>query len=130
MTEADLTQDLMKFAHADMRGSVTLKHAEKFTTGIPDFSHTWRKMTSWWEVKFWNNGSFDAPKLQHLTCRRLAAAGTCHYIIYEQREDKQRVVIVHPDQLDQWQESQNTAFGFNHFWVCKFMRQLHRTVNV
>jgi len=108
--------------------SVVLKHADRFNTGYPDMTVTWSHATSWWEVKFYDNEMFDAPQLQHLTCRRLAAQGTCYYVIYERRHDVRLTRIVAPKDLDTWAQSKHVAKGFHHHWVAEFISHSHLNV--
>src|SRR5215831_14767698 len=117
MNESDLTQELMSACRVDMRGAIVLKHADKINTGYPDFTVTWAHMTSWWEVKLWDEGPFESPELQEIMCKRLASQGYCRYVIYEQRRTVRRVIVAHPFALDQWTESPDVAPGFSHLWV-------------
>lgn len=130
MTESDLTQDLMRFAHAEMHGSVVMKHADRFNSGHPDFSLTWHGITSWWEVKHYDNEPFETPQLQKITCQRLARQTVCNYIIYEQRGEFKQVLIVHPEKIETWQETPLFQLGFNHSWVSRYIRAQHPSVNV
>lgn len=125
MNESDLTQELLSACRVEMRGTVAMKISDRFNSGYPDVTNTWQQMTSWWEVKFWDNGEFESPEIQHLTCRRLAAQGTCNYVVYEQKGPHRRVLIVRPDMLSHWQDSPDFTQGFNHLWVAKFIRLIH-----
>ena len=95
MTESTLTQQLIKRVKMDLHGAVVLKHADRFTSGVPDLSITWHGKTSWWEVKY-ANPRFESPSIQHLTCLRLAIAGTCHYLIFTPF----RIYLVPPNHLE------------------------------
>lgn len=128
MNESDLTQELMSACRVEMRGSVVLKHADRHNSGYPDFTNTWHQVTSWWEVKFWDNGDFESPEIQHLTCRRLAAQGICNYIIFEQKGPARRIVIVHPELLTSWRDSADFVSGFNYLWVAQFIRHAHNSL--
>lgn len=112
--------------------SVGLKLQERSNSGYPDFTFTWARLTSWWEVKFYNNRMFESTEIQHTTCRRLNQAGHCHYIIYERHGALKRVLILHPhatrqEFVDTWRDAHDFAFGFNHAWVSAFIRNLHLT---
>jgi len=126
MNETSLTQDLIEMCRTAMPGCVTLKISAQWNNaGYPDLTHTWRRLTSWWEVKHYDNEKFASPPLQHVTCRRLAHAGVCHYIIYEERHHRRRTLIVHPELLDRWEDSADYCDGFNHLWVARFMAHVH-----
>ena len=89
------------------------------TSGIPDVSVTWRGKTSWWEFKHgltikWANA------LQQLTCRRLAAAGSCRVVLYEEVRDIRRTCICTPDE-----EVEVFATGFDHRFVVDVIRRSH-----
>jgi hypothetical protein len=49
--------------------------------GTPDFTFNVCNKTSWWEVKH-ATPHFDSPRLQEITCERLAKTSFCRYIIY------------------------------------------------
>ena len=123
-TESSLTQDLKRVIEKAMHGAVYLKHADKFRHGVPDDSVTWNRVTSWWEVKFWNEKAFKSRPVQEITCRRLASQGLCFYIIYERRKGVDSVRIVHPRLLSQWR-SHISRPGFDHAWVASKIKQLH-----
>ena len=129
MTESSLTQDLKLEIAKAMHGVVLIKHADKYQSGVPDFTATWLRITSWWEVKFWNEGDFESPAIQELTCKRLARQGLCFYIIYEIRNGDRSIRIVRPELLSQWR-SHPPKQGFNHKWVATQIRRLHEGRNV
>lgn len=125
MTEATLTQDMMGMMRAEMRHAVVLKIAEQTRHGIPDVSCTWRDVSSWWEVKFYNEEPFDSPALQQVTCRQLRQQGICFYVIYELRKGVKRTYIVNPWQLATWFDSPDFSEGWAHGWVAQFIRHQH-----
>ena len=119
MTESSLQTACLKLLRAQLVGSVIIKHADARTSGAPDASVTWLGKTSWWEFKHgpsikWAHG------LQQLTCRRLAAAGECWVVLYEERQGQRQTVILTPDGDIQSYES-----GFSHQLVIDFIRQRH-----
>lgn len=85
MSERDRTVSLMKACRAKMPGSVRIKHADKATTGIPDFSITWMGRTAWIESKKLNARS-EKSKRQVLMCHQLSVAsnGLCWIIKMDQ----------------------------------------------
>ena len=125
MTEATLTQDLMSRIKVYMRGAEPMKHADKFNGGYPDLSNTWRYVTSWWEIKFYDDRMFKKPVLQQIQCKKLALQGICYYIIYERRGLQKCTYIVRPHELDAWDESELVTHGLDHTWVAHFIRQEH-----
>lgn len=55
MRESKFTGELLKALRAMMPDAVVLKHTDLFTGGIPDFSVTIDRKTTWFEVKMNNN---------------------------------------------------------------------------
>lgn len=130
MNERYLKGQLMQNAELFLRGSVVQNHSDAFTSGVPDFSVTWRKITTWWEVKFWNGGDFDTQPLQHATARRLAKQGFCHYVIYEVNEGVERIYICTPDEVERWRQARHQCSGHSHDYIVRFMIYLHHSVMV
>lgn len=118
LTEGSLTRDLMKTIEQVMLSAVVLKHADRFTSGIPDLTVTWRGVTSWWECK---HTPFKRKGLQTLTAQRLAAHGICRYIIF----DAKRTRIVHPNNLDTWRDAALSCNGYDLEWVARQMKSFH-----
>jgi len=134
MTENKLLDPCLKVLRAEMPqkamelrlpGPVILKHADGMTSGSPDVSVDFRKLTSWWEFKHgpkikWAHG------LQQLTCQRLARASTCHVVLYEEKEIderiKKRTVILTPDEVEV-----EAVDGFNHRFILDYIWRTHAT---
>lgn len=102
-----------------------IKHNDS-TAGVPDLSITFRKRTSWWEVKH------AAPKLngtdlQRLTAQRLSLAGDCWYIIYEDQAAGLSTCVVHPRDINDFNvySSHERVSGYDHEFVVKFIRAVH-----
>jgi hypothetical protein len=100
-------------------GPVIIKHADSLTSGGPDVSVTWFGMTSWWEFKtgdrvHWKNA------LQQLTCRRLAAAGECRVVLYEEIEEERRTVILTPDEKEL-----AAVAGFDNQFILSWVTEVH-----
>lgn len=49
--ERSLTDRLMETLEAGLPKSRVIKHSDRFTSGIPDVSCSWRHATSWLEIK-------------------------------------------------------------------------------
>lgn len=129
MTESDLTQQQMVYCRTLMPGAEVLKHADRFNAGYPDFTVTWKWITSWWEVKFYDDMAFKSPKVQEIQCQKLATQGVCNYIIFEQRRGVRRTLIVAPKEIERWDQSADFAPGFNHAWVARYIALAHRSAN-
>lgn len=134
-TESQLTTGLLKELRSSLPGAVILKHADRFTFGVPDVSVTLFGVTSWWEIKN-ANPDFRSIGIQDLTALRLAGAGICHYIIYESTPKCQRTLIVHPKDIAKYKENKfhigsmphltgKWCIGHDHKWVCGFVRSIH-----
>ena len=88
MTEATLTRELLGVLERKLSGAVVIKHADRFTIGIPDASVTWAGTTSWLEVKLVRRRpratlpKSQFPTAQLVTMDRLAGAGRALYLIY------------------------------------------------
>lgn len=129
MTESSLTQDQLAQIQKMMRAAVIMKHADKYHTGYPDFSLTWRGITSWWEVKFYDDAPFDAPTLQHITCMKLADQGYCYYLIFERRGEEKKTRIIRPQSLENWPTTGLVQDGFNFRFVAEYAARLHVSVH-
>ncbi len=81
---------------------VIISHIDSLN-GIPDWSVTGNKVTSWLEFKS-ATPAFTSRGIQVLTARRLAAVGFCRYVIFWEDGKSKRTCIVHP---------RNVSFGHN-----------------
>ena len=121
MTESKLTTALLRELRAALLGAVVLKHNERSLSGVPDFSVTWNGRTSWWEVKY---GSRIISKgIQELTALRLAAAGQCRYIWFQERRGIRLTLILHPKRLD---VPESWCVGFDMKWLAEQIRKVHQ----
>lgn len=123
--EDGLTVALVKELRVNYPRLTVLRHRD-ITAGIPDLSITGYGRTTWWELKH-ARPSFASRGVQRLTCRRLAAGGTCFYVVYHQHDSGRSTLIVHPDAVMrspmnasdlEWVEA---ADDFNHRWACEFI---------
>jgi hypothetical protein len=125
MNEATLKNQLVKKLRELMPGFVILRHEDRHTAGIPDISVTGCGRTSWWEVKH-ANPDWKSRGIQELTCMRLAAAGICFYITYEDKTGVKRTIISTPREAaatggleGEWTR------GFDHRFVATFIMKVH-----
>ncbi len=120
-------RDLLKTYRQMRSQAVVIKHADRYTHGIPDMSVTDLGYTSWWEIKH-ANPDFESKGVQELTALRLATAGSCYYVIYAEKPTK-CVLIVHPKNISDWMTAFTAAtHEFDHKWVVDFITKMHQTV--
>jgi hypothetical protein len=84
MTEAQYTKRYLDECKQEMPGSVVMKHSDRFTSGIPDASITYKGTTRWYEFKKWSYDWLD--KLDQLQLHRmiqLQKEGYAYYIVFE-----------------------------------------------
>ena len=127
MTEATLTAQLITECEKVMPFAQMLKHSDRANAGYPDFTCTWHGVTTWWEVKFYDNRMFKTPIHQTIKCCQLAEQGHCQYIIYQLRDTSKTgksVSIVHPKNLKLWRNSTRIP-GWDHHTVAWFIRNFH-----
>jgi len=123
VNEKTLVGQLKTTLLIDLPGSVVIKHADAFTSGVPDLSVTWKGKTSWLEIKYANPEIIER-KIQNLMMKRLSIQGSAWYVIYDCVEN--RTVIVNPLHLETWRfNSIATAVVFNHVVVATFIRSIH-----
>jgi hypothetical protein len=77
MLESKFTSRLLTTLRAKIPEAVVLKHSDRFTGGIPDFSITIDGATTWFEVKIAPN---TTTTIQWETLRRLKRA---YVVIYD-----------------------------------------------
>lgn len=89
LSETDITGKLMAQCRQDLHGSLVLKHADRSTSGIPDFTVSWAGPTFWVENKYIRKGKrlkdvVDTEQL--ILCHEIArsTAGRCWVTVYEQ----------------------------------------------
>lgn len=126
MQEGDLTQDLILTMDKLLVGAVTLKHSDRFNKAILDLSVTWKHLTTWIEVKFYNEEPFKSPPLQVIRAQQLALQGVCFYVIYELRRGERSTYIANPIDIKKWPKLYiMKADGFNHGMVAQYIKQTH-----
>lgn len=132
MNEGDIKDRFIEIATPILRGFVLFRHEDRSTFGIPDISATGYNKSSWWEFKHaiarhpGGEPDFKSRGNQELSMLRLASAGYARYVIYEERGDIKRVLIVHPKKLSEWMTMYDSfTTGFNHRWVADQIRRVH-----
>jgi hypothetical protein len=100
------------------------------TAGAPDRVIVGGGKTTFWEFKH-GTPAFDSPGRQELICMRLAIAGYCRYVVWQenaQGEDR-RTLIVHPQQIRErkgWSlVEEDGCVGFDHKFLVSFIRKIH-----
>jgi hypothetical protein len=125
VTESSLTTDLLKALRAALPNAVVLKHNERVLSGVPDFSVTLAGRTSWWEVKF--GPRIVSKGIQQLTCARLAVAGQCRYIWFQELRGHRQTLILHPKHLQNEDlQPESWCLGFDMWWLVQKVREAHR----
>ena len=124
--EAALKDKLVETFRKICPGAVVLRHEDKNTAGIPDISITWRRYTTWLEVKY-ANPSYTCRGLQKFTCAKLEAEGRCWFVIYDQK--RECVDIRRPinilNEVKELDPSECRIQGFSHLGVVKFIWRTH-----
>lgn len=121
--EAELKSALMEEIAFSLHRYWAFRHEDIRRKAIPDISLTGHKFTSWWEAKH-ATPTFFSFGLQELTCRRLAVAGYCRYIVYFEVGCDLRTLIVHPRHLHELTPEVEVP-GHDHRFVAEFMRKVH-----
>jgi hypothetical protein len=116
MDEKTLMRALRAEIIKTIRGSVVFKHADGFTSGIPDTSITLAGVgTLWVEGKFVRKGrKVQSLGLQQRIAVRLGRS--CVYVIYH--EDPRRTYVVNPERLDDYEDG-NFWPGYDHAAVAR-----------
>lgn len=131
--EGELKAGLLSY-FVDDEDFMILNHADRRRYGVPDWSVTGRKQSTWWEFKH-GTPSFESPEIQLLTCRRLAVVGVCWYVIWREDRKTQRTLIVSPQgvfnhlrqgqPLDHQIYAQAPSYQFDHQWLAWFIKSQH-----
>lgn len=123
MTEAFLLSNLLNKLRATLPRAVVIKHCDRMTSGVPDFSVTMNGRTSWWETKY-ACPSFKSQGIQELTLLRLATAGYARYIVWEEKKGIRQTLIVHPRNIQEL-KLEARCEGFNYMWVVEQIVKAH-----
>lgn len=126
--EHHFVRDLLRLLRDEIEDrGVVLKHSDYALSGVPDITITWNGRTSWWEAKH-ATPRIQGTGLQHLTARRLAAAGHCWYIVYETHSaNGDRTCLVRPEHVGENGYFRPDAFhtGIDHAFILDFIRRVH-----
>lgn len=126
--EAELKQRFTKELKRQLPLFMILQYA---TAGAPDRELIYNGVTTRWEFKH-ATPSFDSSGDQELMCCRLAKAGHCRYVVWYQRRDVKRTLIVHPRLvLGQHGNIRDVAseaecVGFDMQWLVMQVMKAHR----
>lgn len=97
------------------------------TRAAPDRLIVGNGHATFWEMKHGTPG-FVSPGDQELMCNRLATAGYCRYVIWQEssRGEDQRTLVVHPRAvLDKSMVPEAWCNGFDHQWLVRFVLRRH-----
>lgn len=131
MTEAKLTRNLLLIVGHELGGSVIFKHADRFTSGIPDSSIIWNSKTIWLEIKHANPKIKDTGIQEHTMLRlNLASPGLAWYVVYFQdgKQNEQKTFLLPPEVIhnrEMW-SSYPWCNGFSHTFVANKLMELMR----
>jgi hypothetical protein len=119
--EAELKAALTKELRRCLPHLLVLQYS---TAGAPDREIIGCGVTTRWEFKHATPG-FVTDGLQELTMLRLAVAGHARYVIWEEKRDVKRTMIVHPNHIG---DMLPEAFcpGFDMRWLVERIREAHR----
>jgi hypothetical protein len=124
VSETTHTSKLVEVLRRGIPYGTTFKHADRFTHGVPDISHTAFGFTSWWEVKL-ADPTFDCPGIQELTLKRLAK-NSFHARVIIFREDPKGTFIVHPDHIHEWDSVWEHYFpGYAYVNIYEIIKYIH-----
>lgn len=125
ISEATLKSELAKLARVVLAPWIIFRHEDKFTHGVPDFSITGNRRTSWLEAKF-ANPKFETKGIQELTMLRLAKNGIAFYPVYSLVDGCKMTYLVHPSEIGKPRTTwSNCVEGFNHLWVLEEVKKEH-----
>jgi hypothetical protein len=105
------------------------------TAGAPDRAIVGYGRTTMWEFKHGTPG-FMSQGLQELMCMRLAAAGHCRYVIWQEHANgnAQRTLIVHPKVINErkgWAlVPEAWCAGYDMKWLVGYIQEEHRTEKI
>lgn len=130
LSESTISGKLRKHLETALPGVVVIKHSDGFTAGIPDFSVTWKRHTTWLEVKLDKGRGIRDKEIQHLTMMRLGRHGRAFYVVYVLEDDE--TLIVDPMDMNKSGKMVMTALkvsrgsgGFDPDLVAQFIREIH-----
>lgn len=128
--EANLKRALKQLIYRELPNFYIISHEDVSKSGIPDWSISGNKKTSWLEFKH-ATPQFESDEIQEITCCSLAATSFCRYVIWRQygEEGPKETLIVHPNSVrlrkDYGLKIENAAEGFDHQFVLNYIRGIH-----
>lgn len=98
--ESELKAALVKAVAIADPSLLVLQLQESNRAGVADVLIAGYRAITLWELKH-ATPLFASPHIQQITCRQLAKAGHCRYIVYaEQAYNSRRSIrVVHPDEV-------------------------------
>lgn len=124
--EAKLKSKLRAAIKEHLPGFLILAYA---TNGAPDLSIVGGGRQSNWEAKH-STPSFRSPGDQELMTMRMAAAGHCRYIVWDERGGMKKTMIVHPREVFNRQggwtfNAEAWCVGHDVKWLVEQIRREH-----
>lgn len=135
MTEATVTQPLLKALKLYLPGAVIIKTCDRFTKGIPDIDITWREHAYRLEIKLLKPGdSFlkCSDALQQHTMRELwrETGHRAFYVVYDVRHQQRTTAMYTPDVFrligphdEEMNHAELILGGLCHRSVAQFVRE-------
>lgn len=108
-------------------GGRVFKHADGYTSGIPDLSVSMAGRTTWWEVKH-ATPLIKGTELQRVTAGILAKASACWYVVYAGTNSRiDLTALVAPASVDPEGTftPKDTARGLDHVFVLDCILAAH-----
>lgn len=99
--EGDFTGKLLATYRKTYLNAIVFKIADRITLGIPDTIITLEGYTAFFEMKVIRDGDLWNLKglgkgIQHNTCMKLSEQGICWYVVFVDRKDDKRILLVEP----------------------------------
>lgn len=103
--EGDFTGKLLAQFRKQNPRAIVFKIADRITLGIPDTVITLDGFTSWWEMKVIRDGTPWSLKglgkgVQHNACMKLSKEGICWYVVFVDKKEDKRILLVDPTDVD------------------------------
>jgi len=122
--ESVLKSKMMIAIKLGLPGFIAFRHEDVRSVGIPDLSLTGNGRTSWWEAKYDDDDGFKSTGIQELTMCRLARHGHARYIVWENKKNIRRTLIVHPTNIGTC-VPEVFCRGFDMSWLIDYMQNTH-----
>ena len=123
--EAELRSLFTKELKQQLPQFIVLLH---YSNAAPDRSITGNGITSFYEFKH-GTPDFKSPDDQEIMCSRIAAQGYCRYVIWQDRDNTKRTLIVTPAEVKNrkgWTLiPEASCIGFDMEWLVCYIRGIH-----